>query len=148
MPTAIACQEDGIAIPLLFQLERNGFTIPNDISIIGYDDSTYARDLGLTTIRQTPVEMAHEAARMTLALIDKQPLDEPFKTFPAQLIVRSTTAQTASADVCRHIAHTANVATYTERPSSQVHCDDGPSRMSSTTSCGRERGKEKSLGRS
>ncbi len=41
MPTAIACQEDGIAIPLLFQLERNGFTIPNDISIIGYDDSTY-----------------------------------------------------------------------------------------------------------
>ena len=55
MPTAIACQEDGIAIPLLFQLERNGFTIPNDISIIGYDDSTYARDLGLTTIRQTPV---------------------------------------------------------------------------------------------
>ena len=93
MPTAIACQEDGIAIPLLFQLERNGFTIPNDISIIGYDDSTYARDLGLTTIRQTPVEMAHEAARMTLALIDKQPLDEPFKTFPAQLIVRSTTAR-------------------------------------------------------
>mgnify|MGYP000623798283 CR=1 FL=1 len=52
-----------------------------------------ARDLGLTTIRQTPVEMAREAARMTLALIEKQPLDEPFKTFPAQLIVRSTTAR-------------------------------------------------------
>ncbi len=48
MPTAIACQEDGIAVPLLFQLERNGFTVPNDISIIGYDDSIYARDLGLT----------------------------------------------------------------------------------------------------
>ena len=48
---------------------------------------------GLTTIRQTPVEMAREAARMTLALIEKQPLDEPFKTFPAQLIVRSTTAR-------------------------------------------------------
>ena len=47
----------------------------------------------MTTIRQTPVEMAREAARMTLALIEKQPLDEPFKTFPAQLIVRSTTAR-------------------------------------------------------
>ena len=89
----ILFQEDGIAVPLLFQLERNGFTVPNDISIIGYDDSVYARDLGLTTIRQTPVEMAREAARMTLALIEKQPLDEPFKTFPAQLIVRSTTAR-------------------------------------------------------
>ena len=93
MPTAIACQEDGIAVPLLFQLERNGFTVPNDISIIGYDDSIYARDLGLTTVRQTPVEMAQEAARVTLDLIEERPLDEPFKTFPAQLIVRSTTAR-------------------------------------------------------
>lgn len=88
MPTAIACQEDGIAVPLLFQLERNDFTVPNDISIIGYDDSTYARDLGLTTVRQEPVKMAQEAARMTLSLIEKQPLAEPFTTFPAQLIVR------------------------------------------------------------
>ena len=93
MPTAIACQEDGIAVPLLFQLERNGFTVPNDSSIIGYDDSTYARDLGLTTVRQEPVKMAQEAARMTLSLIEKQPLAEPFTTFPAQLIVRSTTAR-------------------------------------------------------
>lgn len=62
MPTAIACQEDGIAVPLLFQLERNGFTVPNDVSIIGYDDSIYARDLGLTTVRQKPIEMAQEAA--------------------------------------------------------------------------------------
>ncbi len=62
MPTAIACQEDGIAVPLLFQLERNGFTVPNNVSIIGYDDSIYARDLGLTTVRQKPIEMAQEAA--------------------------------------------------------------------------------------
>lgn len=93
MPTAIACQEDGIAVPLLFQLERNGFTVPNDISIIGYDDGVYARDLGLTTVRQEPVKMAREAARMTLDLIEKESLDEPFKTFPAQLVVRSTTAR-------------------------------------------------------
>ena len=93
MPTAIACQEDGIAIPLLFQLERSGFTVPNDISIIGYDDSAYAHDIGLTTIRQAPVEMARTAAHMALDLIDKKEIDEPFKTFPAQLIVRSTTAR-------------------------------------------------------
>ena len=53
--------------------------MPNDISIIGYDDSIYARDLGLTTVRQTPVEMAQEAARMTLDLIEERPLDEPSK---------------------------------------------------------------------
>ena len=37
--------------------------------------------------------MARVAARMTLDLIEERPLDEPFKTFPAQLIVRSTTAR-------------------------------------------------------
>lgn len=28
MPTAIACQEDGIAVPLIFQLERSGYEVP------------------------------------------------------------------------------------------------------------------------
>ena len=77
----------------MFQLERNGFSVPGDVSLIGYDDSFYTGDIGLTTIRQDPVEMARVAARMTLDLIEERPLDEPFKTFPAQLIVRSTTAR-------------------------------------------------------
>lgn len=93
LPTAIACQEDGIAIPLLFQLERNGINIPNDVSVIGFDDSFYAKDLGLTTIRQEPVNMAITAAQMALDLIEEKPLDNPFRVFPAQLIVRASTAR-------------------------------------------------------
>ena len=92
MPTAIACQEDGIALPLLFQLERNGFAVPDDISIIGYDDSTYAHDIGLTTIRQEPVDMARQAAHMALDLIEGHRSEPAFRTIPAQLIVRSSTA--------------------------------------------------------
>lgn len=95
MPTAIACQEDGIAIPLLFQLERNGLSVPGDVSIIGYDDSFYSHDVGLTTIRQDPVDMAERAARMTLDLIDGRTPDEPFQLFPAQLVVRASTARHA-----------------------------------------------------
>ena len=34
MPTAIACQEDGIAIPLIYQLVCCGYRIPSDISVI------------------------------------------------------------------------------------------------------------------
>lgn len=93
LPTAIACQEDGIAIPLLFQLERNGVSVPNDVSIIGYDDSFYAKDLGLTTIRQEPVKMAMTAAQMALDLIDEKPVDDPFRVVPAQLIIRASTAR-------------------------------------------------------
>ncbi|KAB8288446.1 LacI family transcriptional regulator [Bifidobacterium ramosum] len=95
MPTAIACQEDGIAIPLLFQLERNGLSVPGDVSITGYDDSFYSHDVGLTTIRQDPVDMAERAARMTLDLIDGRTPDEPFQLFPAQLVVRASTARHA-----------------------------------------------------
>lgn len=93
MPTAIACQEDGIALPLMFQLERNGLSIPGDVSLIGYDDSFYTDDIGLTTIRQDPVDMARAAARMTLGLIDGKAPDGSFRNVPAQLVVRSSTAR-------------------------------------------------------
>ena len=93
MPTAIACQEDGIALPLMFQLERNGFSVPGDVSLIGYDASFYTGDIGLTTIRQDPVEMARVAARMTLDLIDEKPIEQPYIVFPAQLKVRPSTSR-------------------------------------------------------
>ena len=93
MPSAVACEEDGIAVPLMFQLERSGFAIPGDVSLIGYDDSLYTEAIGLTTVRQEPVAMAHEAARMTLDLIGGHTPDEPFRTYPAQLVVRSSTSR-------------------------------------------------------
>lgn len=93
MPTAVACQEDGIAIPLLFQLERNGFAVPSDISVIGYDDSFYSYDVGLTTIRQDPLHLARLAARKTLDLIAKGATDQPFETSTSRLVVRSSTTR-------------------------------------------------------
>ena len=77
----------------MFQLERNGFSVPGDVSLIGYDDSFYTGDIGLTTIRQDPVEMARVAARMTLDLIDEKPIEQPYIVFPAQLKVRSSTSR-------------------------------------------------------
>lgn len=91
LPTAIACQEDGIAIPLIFQLMRSGYSIPADFSVIGYDNAAFASDIGLTTIVQNPVEMAHKAAHLTLDLIEGITPPELFITEPARLIVRSST---------------------------------------------------------
>ncbi|MEE1296147.1 MAG: LacI family DNA-binding transcriptional regulator [Bifidobacterium sp.] len=91
MPTAIACQEDGIAIPLIFQLMRSGFSIPADFSVIGFDNGTYAQDIGLTTISQDPVQMARTAAHLTLDLIDDQQPEQLYVMEPARLIVRSST---------------------------------------------------------
>ncbi|NEG70560.1 LacI family transcriptional regulator [Bifidobacterium sp. BRDM6] len=91
LPTAIACQEDGIAIPLMFQLMRTGLSVPGDISVIGYDNSSFAHDLGLTTIAQDPVEMARTAATIALNLINETDAGELFRNVPARLVVRSST---------------------------------------------------------
>ncbi|MFT8357407.1 MAG: LacI family DNA-binding transcriptional regulator [Bifidobacterium aquikefiri] len=91
LPTAIVCQEDSIAIPLIFQLRRSGVRVPEDISIIGFDDSTFAEDIGLTTIRQDPLNMAKLAAEMTLRLLNDERINMPQRVFTPQLILRSST---------------------------------------------------------
>ncbi|TCD53917.1 LacI family transcriptional regulator [Alloscardovia theropitheci] len=93
LPTAIACQEDGLAIPLTFQLERSGIRIPTDISMIGFDDGFYASDLGLTTIRQNPVDLGHKAAHMVLNFINSEPVENPFMIEDAELVIRSSTSR-------------------------------------------------------
>ena len=45
------------------------------------------------SIRQDPIGMAHEAACKTLDLINRKTTGMPFQTFPAQLIVRSSTSR-------------------------------------------------------
>ena len=92
-PTAICFHQDSIAVPFFFRLRETGISVPEDISIIGFDDSTFARDIGLTTIRQLPREMAASAAHKTLSLIEKQPVEDLHGIFPTQLIIRNSTAR-------------------------------------------------------
>lgn len=91
-PTAICFHQDSQAIPLLFKLRRYGVSVPDDVSITGYDNSTFAEDAGLTTVRQKPYDMAVEAASKTLALIEGRPIKVDHEIFPVQLIVRDTTS--------------------------------------------------------
>ncbi|KAB8288431.1 LacI-type transcriptional regulator [Bifidobacterium ramosum] len=90
--TAVCFHQDSQAIPLLYNLHKYGLTVPHDLSITGFDDSTFSADIGLTTVRQDPYAMAAAAARKTLDLIEGRPLDHPHEIFPVQLVVRDTTA--------------------------------------------------------
>lgn len=69
MPTATCCEQDRLAVPLLSRLQRLGYAIPDALSVTGFDDSTYASEVGLTTVRQDPRDMGARAARHTLGLI-------------------------------------------------------------------------------
>ncbi|KFI99140.1 LacI-type transcriptional regulator [Bifidobacterium porcinum] len=92
-PTALCFHQDSQAIPLFFRLQRSGLSIPEDISVTGFDDSTFAKEAELTTVRQRPYDMAVKAAQKALALIEGRPVHEPFETFPVQLQVRGSTAK-------------------------------------------------------
>lgn len=94
-PTALLFHQDSLAIPFFFTMQCNGFSIPQDVSVMGFDDSTFAADVGLTTIRQDPVRMAASAAQKTLDLVHGRPLTEAHETASTQLIIRTSTIRHA-----------------------------------------------------
>ncbi len=53
-PTAICCMNDGVAIDLMDSLERSGRRVPQDVSVVGFDDVPLASHhrIRLTTVRQ------------------------------------------------------------------------------------------------
>jgi LacI family transcriptional regulator len=78
-PTGILASNDMMAIGLLDTLKNQGVRIPEDISIIGYDDIPFCELISprLTTVRQPIDEMAKEAVNLLFRRINmKQPNGE------------------------------------------------------------------------
>ncbi len=52
-PTAVVCGNDVIAYGVLLEAERSGFSVPRDLSVVGFDDLDWSRHLrpSLTTIQ-------------------------------------------------------------------------------------------------
>jgi LacI family transcriptional regulator len=67
-PTAIFSANDETALGALAQVHRQNLHVPDDVSIVGFDDSVYASVAWpqLTTIRQPTEEMAAEAAAILI----------------------------------------------------------------------------------
>ena len=53
-PTALCFHQDSLAIPLFFRLRQCGMAIPTDLSVTGFDNSTFSGEVGLTTVPQKP----------------------------------------------------------------------------------------------
>jgi DNA-binding LacI/PurR family transcriptional regulator len=63
-PTAIICVSDFLASAVILWLETNGFTVPGDVAVTGFDDSPISRHLRppITTVRQDYYEIGRLAA--------------------------------------------------------------------------------------
>ncbi|WP_374999892.1 LacI family DNA-binding transcriptional regulator [Aeromicrobium sp. CTD01-1L150] len=89
--TAILALNDDMAIGVLSALRSRGVRVPEDVSVVGFDDIEVAEDLApsLTTVRLPMVQMGEQA--LSLALLE--PASRPRRrTTDHELVVRGSTA--------------------------------------------------------
>jgi LacI family transcriptional regulator len=93
-PTAIFASSDQMAFGVYEGLRQRGFRVPDDVSVVGFDDLPEARWASppLTTVRQPLAEMGTLAARMLLRLSRGEETESPRVELATDLIVRNSTA--------------------------------------------------------
>jgi LacI family transcriptional regulator len=91
-PTAIFAVSDTQAIGVLEAAQDLGLTVPQDLSVVGYDDIEMAEYLRLTTIRQPFFVSGLEAVNLLLDSMDRSSPTPVEIVLPVELIERSTTA--------------------------------------------------------
>ena len=91
-PTAIFATSDTQALGVIAAAREASLNVPDDLSVIGYDDIEAADFVGLTTISQGLIESGRQGAELLLAEMASRSDPARVVGLPPQLVVRSTTA--------------------------------------------------------
>ena len=91
-PTAIFAASDTQALGVVAAAREAGLHVPNDLSVMGYDDIEAADYVGLSTIRQQLFESGRRGAELLLAEIASRSHPAPVALLTPELVVRVTTA--------------------------------------------------------
>ncbi|MEV6180085.1 LacI family DNA-binding transcriptional regulator [Streptomyces sp. NPDC052015] len=96
-PTALFAASDQMALGAIEALRRRGLRVPEDMSVVGFDDLPEVRwsSPPLTTVRQPLADMGKLAARTVLSLARGDRPDAPRVELGTELVVRSSTAPPA-----------------------------------------------------
>ena len=91
-PTAVFCTNDTVAAGAMKAVIRAGLRIPEDVAIIGFDDSSVSRvvEPELTTVRIDMDQMGRLATEKLFDLIEGIPFTETRIVIPTELVVRSS----------------------------------------------------------
>lgn len=98
-PTALFCVSDEIAIGAMDYLLSHGCRVPEDVSVIGFDDIGLAQMIRprLTSVHQ-PIELTGQlAARKLIHMIEGRPEEESCTLLPYRLMLRDSCASPSSA---------------------------------------------------
>jgi len=92
-PTAIFCMGDEIAVGAMQTIKEAGLNVPDDFSIVGFDDIEISQYLNpaLTTIRQQKDEMGIEAANMVLEMINNPEKKVEAEIIDTEFVLRNST---------------------------------------------------------
>lgn len=90
-PTGLICYNDQIAIQAIGAIRDEGLRIPEDISIVGYDDSSLAvaSEIKLTTIKHTKTVLGRQVARFIIDMVEGR-IERPTLVYQPELIIRSS----------------------------------------------------------
>lgn len=95
LPTAVIGFNDRCALGVIETFLRAGVSVPEEVSIVGFDDSEIAsrKSISMTSVHQDPAQLAATGIERALELIDSQPTYSiPRGTLvPTSLSIRATT---------------------------------------------------------
>lgn len=91
-PTAVFCWTDSVAITLMAEAAKLGVRIPDDLSVIGYDNTRLAAlpQLSLTSVDQAGHQLGSEATKLLIERIEGRQTDRHI-TLPPHLDIRKST---------------------------------------------------------
>jgi len=77
LPQAVFAGSDAIALGCLEALAARGLRVPEDLSVVGFDDTLVARSAHLATVRQPLREMGHRAVQLLVGRIEARHAGRP-----------------------------------------------------------------------
>jgi LacI family transcriptional regulator len=98
-PTAVFAASDTQALGVLEAARILGIRVPDDLSVVGFDDIEIAAHIGLTTVRQPLFESGRRGTELLLQMLAgtvEQLGDQHSEQLSVELVVRSTTAAPAA----------------------------------------------------
>ena len=89
-PTAIFASNDQMAMGVYQVAQELGLRIPEDLSVVGFDNILESKYMGLTTVDQFISEMGFAATQMLIKLINGEPLETQTYEMRTELVIRTS----------------------------------------------------------